>query len=66
MDASSDVFSTGAMLYQLVTGQLPFRGANEFETLQRVQRGELTPPEEAKPDLPAPVPGFVYCPPPDE
>jgi serine/threonine-protein kinase len=59
VDASSDVFSTGALLYQLVTGQLPFRGANELETLQRVQKAEFTPPEEVKPDLAAPIAAIV-------
>lgn len=59
VDSSSDVFSTRAMLYQLVTGQLPFRGADDLETLQRVQKAEFTPPEEIKPDLPAPVAEIV-------
>jgi serine/threonine-protein kinase len=59
VDASSDVFSTGAMFYQLITGRLPFRAATELDTLHRVQKAEFTPAEEANPQLSPAVAGIV-------
>ncbi len=36
LDGRSDIFSTGVVLYQLLSGQLPFAGANISEILQKV------------------------------
>jgi len=41
LDARTDVFGLGAVLYHMVLGRPPFVGANEAETLRRVQQGEM-------------------------
>jgi serine/threonine protein kinase len=51
LDARSDLFSLGTMLYLVTTGLRPIEAATDFEVLARVQKGAFIPPEEARPDL---------------
>ncbi|MBC7855544.1 MAG: serine/threonine protein kinase, partial [Pirellulaceae bacterium] len=52
---ASDVYSLGATLYCLLTGQPPFSGNDQGEILRRVQRGNFLPPREVKPQVSPPL-----------
>ncbi|MCB1234605.1 MAG: PQQ-binding-like beta-propeller repeat protein, partial [Verrucomicrobiae bacterium] len=43
MDARSDIYSLGAILYAILTLRPPVEGANVHEVLEKVQSGDLTP-----------------------
>jgi serine/threonine protein kinase/tetratricopeptide (TPR) repeat protein len=59
VDGRSDIFSFGVMLYQLLTGDLPFQGKTITETLIKVVQCEPTPVEEVAPETPAEVAAIV-------
>ncbi len=55
LDARSDLFSVGTLLYYLLTAQLPFRAASDRELMIRVASGEFVSPAKLNPSLPKDV-----------
>jgi serine/threonine-protein kinase len=52
VDARSDIFSFGAVLYEMLTGQRAFQGTSTVSTLTAVLRDDVQPIVELKPDVP--------------
>src|SRR5260370_26415729 len=53
VDARSDIFSFGAVLYEMVTGRRAFEGDSDLSTLSAILRDEPRPVNEAVPAVPA-------------
>ena len=51
LDARTDVFSLGVMLFELCTGRRLFRGPNEFETLKMIVETDYPRPRSINPRL---------------
>ncbi len=52
VDARSDIWSLGVVVYEMLAGTNPFAAPTVFETLRRVRAAEAPPLELARPDLP--------------
>ncbi|HEY8141408.1 MAG TPA: serine/threonine-protein kinase [Kofleriaceae bacterium] len=52
VDGRSDIFSVGVIAYELVTGKPLFGSVSDFETLSRVQFGQVDPPSSLNPKVP--------------
>lgn len=51
VDARSDVFGAGVLLYEMLTGTLPFEGKNPAQVLRRVLEGGSIPPDRLRPEI---------------
>ncbi len=52
LDARSDLFSFGAVLYEMATGTLPFRGESSGVISHEILSGDTVPAVRLNPDLP--------------
>jgi eukaryotic-like serine/threonine-protein kinase len=59
VDARSDIYSTGCLLYELLTGAPPFTGETAVAVAYQHVREDPTPPSTVEPDVPAAVDAIV-------
>ncbi len=53
VDARSDIFSFGIVLYEMVSGQFPFKGEHEAAMMYCILNEQPEPIQKYRPDLPA-------------
>lgn len=51
-DARSDVYGMGIMLYEMLTGRLPFESENDFALMKMQTENLPTPPTQLNPEIP--------------
>jgi TolB-like protein/Flp pilus assembly protein TadD len=59
VDARSDIFSIGAVLYEMTTGQLPFPGKDATSVVRGVQLQRPIPVEQINPRTPSALVRFI-------
>ena len=59
IDARSDLFGLGAVLYQMVTGRAPYPGDSSEEVLSAAVRCELRPVRDAAPKVPSALAAII-------
>ncbi len=59
LDARSDIFAAGTMLFELTTGKRLFKGQSEYETLKLICEREYPRPSDIHPDYPRDLEAIV-------
>jgi eukaryotic-like serine/threonine-protein kinase len=53
VDARSDLFSLGGLLYECISGKPPFSGGSAVEICAKIIRDEPSPPSQLNADVPS-------------
>lgn len=60
IDARTDIFATGVVLWEMLAMERLFRGANDTETLRQLMAGNVPPVAEKNPEVPEDVAELVH------
>ena len=60
VDARSDLYAVGVMLYEMLAGKRPVHGSDARAIAAKVERGEVTPLIHVVPEVPREVAGLVH------
>jgi serine/threonine-protein kinase len=52
VDRRTDVFALGVVLYEVSLQKRAFRGDSEYQTMERIVRGDIVPPSKVNPEYP--------------
>ncbi|HSN39302.1 MAG TPA: serine/threonine-protein kinase [Burkholderiales bacterium] len=55
----TDIFSLGVVMYQLLSGKLPFQGTNNYSMIYQIINNDPPPPSQSRPDLPPQIDEIV-------
>src|SRR5262249_52718334 len=59
IDQRSDVFAFGIVLYEMATGQLPFSGESDIDTMHAILHQDPRPPHAVSADLPSDLASII-------
>jgi serine/threonine protein kinase len=59
LDARTDLFTFGGVLYEMATGQLPFRGKSDGLVFHAILESDPIPPQHLNPEVPAKLEAII-------
>ncbi|MDD3353719.1 serine/threonine-protein kinase [Zoogloea sp.] len=59
LDHRTDIYSLGVVMYQLLTGHLPFEGSSKVNLIYQIAHHQAPPPSSIRPDIPAELDAIV-------